>query len=164
RRETHVRDRVQIVERRHDGLAELAARDLALAALHDLALDARRERFDRVGRDRSLLARPRQAGHDLRTVERLPPAVLLDDHGQRQLDALVGGEAMPAAVTVTAAPDGGAVLAEPRVHHPAVRGPAHRALHRASAEPRAVDREAGAEVVNVARDAPELAGVARRLE
>ena len=80
------------------------------AELADLALDLERERRDLIARDRALGDRGQDAVLDLRAIERLAPAVVLDHERHRLLDALVGGEAAVAALALAAAADLAAVL------------------------------------------------------
>src|SRR5205823_12466360 len=118
RGEAHVRDGVELVQLAHHGLADRAAGDLPLAALLELALDLVDQGLDGVDRDRALLAGALEPVHDLGALEGLPPAVLLDHHGERLLDPLVGGEGWTAVLAVTPAAVRGPYLAAARVYHP----------------------------------------------
>src|SRR5262249_7822818 len=110
RGEAHVGDGVELVERLHHRLADHRARDLALGAVEEAALDAVDVLLDLLDADRALLARLGEAGDDLHAVEGLAPAVLLDHRRQVLLDALVGREAAAALLALATPPDDVAVL------------------------------------------------------
>src|SRR2546430_423300 len=117
------------------------------AALLELALDLVAQGLDGVDRARALLAGALEPVHELGALEGLPPAVLLDHHGERLLDPLVGGEAPAAVLAVAPAADRVPFLAEARVHDPVLQVVAERAAHAGGLhQPGAVDGEAPAEV------------------
>src|SRR5262249_21413422 len=155
-------------------LADDAARDLALATLLHLSLDAIGHRLDRVGGHRPLLAGADQAVDDLLAVERLAPPrppSRQPGGGGRPPPGRGPPPPPPPPPAGPPAPDGVASLPQPRVDDATVRGPAERAPHRGPAplaallrEPVAVDREALAEPAHLVAEAREGTVVAEVLQ
>src|SRR6185312_8923407 len=79
--------------------------------------DAAHHALDALGIDGALAERDLHRAHQLVAVERHAPTAPLD-HGQlAELHPLEGGKAAAAIGTDAAAPDGGVILARPRVLH-----------------------------------------------
>jgi hypothetical protein len=131
RGEADIGDAVHLLQLLHHHLADGARADLALTAREDPLLDAVDRRVHVLGRHRALVQGAREAGADLLTIKGGAKAARLHDHRHRELDALVGGEALVAALALAPAPDAGAVLRYARVDHRGLVGLAVRALHRA---------------------------------
>jgi len=74
-----------------------------------------RDRFDRGGANRSLLAGLRQTGQDLLAIERLAPTVFLDNHREGFFDPLIGCVAALAGETFAAASNNLPFLGHPGI-------------------------------------------------
>src|SRR2546427_2505127 len=129
--EADIGDIVHLLQLAHHHLADHAARDLALAEREDALLDPVDRLVHVLGRHRPLVQRAHEAGADLLAVVGNAGAVGLDHHGHRELDALVGGEALAAGLALAPPARAVAVLGLARVDHRGVLGLAERAFHRA---------------------------------
>src|SRR5690606_2293001 len=126
RRELHVGDLVQLLQRAEDGQADLVRGHLGQAPAADLLLHPLAQHGQGVLGDRAALAGAADAGDDLGPGERLGDARALLHHQQ---DRLLGGEPPPAFRAGAAAADRRAVVGGPAVDHPAVRMTAERTVH-----------------------------------
>ena len=102
--------------------------DLVAERFH-LTLNAADQSVDLGRVDIALAGRMTDRALQLGPVERLALAVLLDDREVAQLDPLEGREAGPARLALTAAANGGAILARPAVFYLAVFMGAKGAAH-----------------------------------
>ncbi len=127
--EADVGDGVDVLEALHDELADGAGGALALGRVDDEGFGLVDDVLHLGGGDVALLAGVQQAGEDLLAVEFLAAAVLLDDHVGDFVDALVGGEALVAALALAAAADGVGFLAFAGVDDPVLGKSAIRAFH-----------------------------------
>src|SRR5262249_30699466 len=115
----------------HDPLADRARGDLPLRVVLHHLLDLVDDRREGLRRHRALLAGAVEPGHELLAVERLPPAVLLDDEVRDLLDPLVRGEPAAAGEALPAPADRVPRPRLARVHDLVLEMTAERALHRA---------------------------------
>src|SRR5437764_1887840 len=129
RRKSDVGDLVQLAQLVHDHLTDLLARDLHPPAAPQVGLDLVHDRAQLLLRDVAFLGRLAQAHDQLLRIEILAPAVLLDHVEGHRLDALVGGEALPAVEALAAAPDGLAHLGVAGIHDLEVVVTSVRAAH-----------------------------------
>src|SRR5258708_20524037 len=155
--ETDVGDIVHLLQLAHHHLSDHAARYLALAQSEDALLDPVDRLVDVFRGNWSFMQCAHKAGAELLAIVGDAVAARLHHHGHRELDALVGREALPARLALAPPAHAVAVLgltrvADRRVLAFAVR-PFHRgspALGRSDALPaarlrRAVYREAAAQ-------------------
>src|SRR5947207_4355446 len=105
RRKADVSNLVQVAQPVHHHLTDLLARDLDASRAPELRLDVVDDRPQPLGRDVALLSRLLQAVEQLLGVEVLAAPILLGDEERHRLDALIGGESLPALQTLTPAPD-----------------------------------------------------------
>ena len=87
----HIGDPVQGLKLAHDLFADDCGWDFLPLEFLAGALDTIHNALDGVGADRAFLAGLFDAGADLRSIERLPAAVLLADHRPDLFDELLGG-------------------------------------------------------------------------
>src|SRR6478735_7530676 len=102
--EAHVGHVIERLQALHDAFADDECWNFLLAALGELALQSFGVLLERIRGDRALVAGDAQASQHLLAFERHAFAVFFHVRRQRVLDALVGGEAALAAVTLTATP------------------------------------------------------------
>src|SRR5476651_2426741 len=101
RGETDVGNLVEALQFLHDELADVAGIDFALSAGEQFFLDGEHGRVDGGGGHRTLAQRQHQTAAQLGGGELGAVAVLLDDEGHDQLDALIRGKSF---ITFSAAP------------------------------------------------------------
>ena len=113
----------------HDQLSKLFRRNLTLHRIAHLALDLIGQADDPLHGDIALFAGSNQPVQQLLLLERLPPAVILDDHERYLLDHLVRRETTPATCALAAPPDGRALICRAGIDHAAIRLAAVRTTH-----------------------------------
>src|SRR5262245_29025110 len=106
RGEPHVRNFVELMERLHDALADLARFHLVRSLAQKIRLEIVHDRLELLGGNGTLLAGTVETVQDLLATERLPPAVLLDHEERRRFHRLVRREAAVAAQALATAADG----------------------------------------------------------
>src|SRR3954468_8166336 len=129
RREQQCRDRVDLSEAVHRELADRLGLHLGTQA-PDPCRDRVGDLLELGVRDGALVGRPRESAKELLAVEALALSVALADRHRRRLDALVGGEALAAALALAASPDGVAGIGQTRVGDACGGVGAVRAVHR----------------------------------
>src|SRR5206468_6489876 len=103
RGEANVGDLVDALELAHHQLAQARRRHFLGAAVEQLVLDALHRRVDLFHADRALAQREGHRRADLRWVELGARAVLLHHRRQGDFGALIGGEALVAALAAAPA-------------------------------------------------------------
>src|SRR6476661_1402850 len=124
--ETQIGNLVKALQRLQDRQPDFVGFDFGGTGSPDRLLDFLGEQREVVFRDRAALAGLADAVNDLAATEGLADARALDDG---QAGGFHGGEPAAAFGTLPAAPDGGAVVGNPAVHHARVRVSAERAIH-----------------------------------
>src|SRR5688500_18241619 len=132
RRESHVRDLVELLQLLHDERADFVRADLFFRALLQRALDTICDRFERRHAHGPLFARLQQSRHELLTLEAVAVAVFLHDTVRDLVDQLVAGEALATPETFAAPPNHLALAAFARVDDFVSEVRTVGALHRAS--------------------------------
>src|SRR5256886_1158428 len=130
--EADVGDIVHLLQLAHHHLADHSARHFALAESKDALLDPVDRLVDVFRGNGSFVQRAHEAGAELLPIVGDAIAARLHHHGHRELDALVGREALPAGFALAPAAHAVAVLGFTRVDDRRVLGLAVRAFHRAS--------------------------------
>src|SRR6185295_4120061 len=105
RRESHVRDLVEIVQLLHRQLADQPRVHFALAERAQFVADVHDRGIERFARHRALLQRLEHAIAELAFVERLAAGVVLDDARHHQLGRLERRETLVALQALAAAAD-----------------------------------------------------------
>src|SRR6185369_4181098 len=105
RRESHVRDLVEIVQLLHRQLADQPRVHFALAERAQFVADVHDRGIERFARHRALLQRLEHAIAELAFVERLAAGVVLDDARHHQLGRLEGRETLAALQALATAAD-----------------------------------------------------------
>src|SRR5690606_36366333 len=108
-------DMVELAQLADHELPHPARRHLALGGHAQLVHHRAHRRFDLLLRDRPLVQRAVHADAQLARVERLAPAVALDDDRQLEFDRLERAEALAAGLALAPAADRRAVLGRARV-------------------------------------------------
>src|SRR6266853_2025011 len=130
--ETDVGDIVHLLQLAHHHLSDHAAGYLALAQSEDALLDPVDRLVDVFRGNWSFMQRAHKAGAELLAIVGDAVAARLHHHGHRELDALVGREALPARLALAPPAHAVAVLGLTRVDDRRVLGFAVRAFHRGS--------------------------------
>src|SRR5690606_17719730 len=120
RGEAHEADVVELAQLGDHELADPARADLALGGHAELVHHRAHRRLDLLFGDRPLVQRAVETQPQLARIERLTPAVALDDGWQLELDGLEGGEALAAGLALAPPADGGTVLGRARVDDPGI--------------------------------------------
>src|SRR5436190_10604815 len=129
RRETDVRDLVEMLQLFHHERADVGRRHLPLGPILQRRLDAVGDAFEHRHADRPLLARLQQAADQLLALEPLAGAVLLHDHVRDFVDPFVAREAFAAFEALASPADDLAFLGLARVDDFVAQVSAVRALH-----------------------------------
>src|SRR5207249_7633079 len=111
----------------HQPLADSISRELLLRTFLEQVFHFVDHGFETAHRDGPLLAGLHQSGEELVAVERLPAAVLLDDHVRDLINPLIGRESPGAGEAFPAAPRNAPPLPVAAVDDLALGAPANRA-------------------------------------
>src|SRR5690348_12140380 len=129
RRVTHVADVVELAQFRHDQFADAARRQFAFGRNTQLPNHRAHRSFDALLRDRPLVERAVETGAQLARIERLAPAVALDDRRQFQFHRFYRREPLATRRAFATPADGRAFLRNARVDHAGVDVLAERTMH-----------------------------------
>src|SRR5260370_10998506 len=129
--ESHVGDFIQFLQPAHDHFTDFGGSQLAFRGLLHHTFDFVHNRFQLGRGHRTFFASLQKSLQNLLPLEALATPVLLDDHVRNFVDAFVGGETAAAFQALTAAANGVANAAFPRVDHPVVHVRATTTLHQA---------------------------------
>src|SRR6185437_12894969 len=110
-------------------LADFAGGALALGRVHEEVFGLVDQRFHIAGGDGALFAGVQQAAEDFLALEFLAASVFFHHHVGDFVDALIGGEALVAALAFAAAANGLGFLTLSRINYAVLRKPAVWAFH-----------------------------------
>jgi hypothetical protein len=127
--EADIGDGVEILEVFHEELADFGGGSLSFGGVHEEGFGFIDEVFEFCGGDGSFFAGAEESVEDFAAFEFFAAAIFFDDHVGDFVDALVGGEAFVASLTLAASADGVSFFAFARVNDAVLGEPAIRALH-----------------------------------
>src|SRR6202521_1150900 len=131
RRESHIRDLIQLFQPVHDHFADFGGGQLAVRGLLHHTFDFIHDSFELGSGHGTLFARFQKSLQNLLPLEALATPILLNDHVGNFVDAFVGCEPAAALQALATPPNRIAEAALPRVDHLVVNLRAKRTLHRA---------------------------------
>src|SRR6185437_1066536 len=122
-------DGIEGLQAVHQQLADFAGGALALGRVHEEVFGLVDQRFHIAGGDGAFFAGVQQAAEDFLALEFLAASVFFHHHVGDFVDALIGGEALVAALAFAAAANGLGFFTLARINYAVLRKPAVWAFH-----------------------------------